>query len=487
MSSAKEIKAMPDEEKPFIKTAEIINSVLSSEKLLPAFKHTAIKIIAKEYNKLKGKPIMSTMGGAGTMRTELQMLWCENKNKFQEELLNLVENHNELKPIHMIAKDKWPLYYNLKPNLISIDKPEVVGLNLNQELAEIENGGENGNEMLDKMMKEMMKQSANILSVIESVKTEVTSCAKREDLTQLATCEQLEAKIQESEKRSRAEFLDLLEKQPAVTQTFTKEETMKMIAEAIESKFSTFHTGQTREVSQDEIFAAATRDMLEAKKYRAEVIRNKKEGRLQLVLKNTDEMKPFREQDIRTVRCGYELDFQVIEQLIGAKFEVIPQNKVSLSEKGNLILQILVIHPFKKMIQKIHSMVRDNYGCKNAFISIKTPEIYDMAKILSKWRVRKIIVDFENRSFGFLQLLVNDGDQSLIGTNEYKKTCSIFYVQNPESILRLNPVTREKLRILADNQHFIMENEIRKRPDELQTHFNGKFTLRISKHPITDL
>lgn len=484
MSSIQEIKGMPDEEKPFIKTCEIINSVLSSEKLLQHFKHNAIKIIAKEYNGLKKKPIMSTMGGAGTMRTELQMLWTENKGKFQEELLNLIENNNELTPIHLVSKDKWPLFYEIRKNhSISIENATEIGVHLNQELEEIEKAGDESG--MFETMKEMMKQNANILLEIKSVKTEVMSnCAKKEDMSKLATLDQVEIKIQESEDRSKTEILELIENQQ---QNCSREETEKLISDAVDAKIASLNIGSPRTLTEEEIFAAASRDLIDMKRYRAEVLRNKKEGRLQLVLKNTPGVQTFRKRETQEVRCGYEIDFGTVEGLLGAKFEVIPQNKRTMSAGGNLIIQIIIISPYKRMLQRVHQLIRDNYDCKNTFLSLRTPEAYDVTKLLGRWRAAGIITDFENKSFGFLQILVNDGDQSKKETKEYKRTCSIYYVQNPESLFYLIPVTREKLRELADNEHFVTKHGIYKRPEEIQPAYDNKFVLRVSQFPLMPL
>lgn len=492
MSSIQEIKAMNDQDKPFKKMCEIMNSLLSSDKLSQCLKYSALKLITKDYNEMKGKPILSTMSAAVTMRNEVKMLWIENKGKFQVDLLKIIENHPDLTPISMITRDKWSLYYDVRGTGFGLENADEIGTQLTQELNEIESLGgsfsqneasNNNNDKMLETIQEMMKAQTSILTEIKSVKTEMTNCATKNDMSKLATITQVEIKIKESESRMKLETAEILES--GGLQGISKDEALVMITAAIEAKFN--QVSVDKKLTADEIYAASIRDMLDMKRYRTAVFHNKQEGRLQLVLKNTDEIVTYRIRDTRAVRGGFEIDFGLVEKLIGAKFEVLPTNKLSQSSAGNLIVQIKIIHPFKKMVSFIHQLIRNNYECKNAFLKIRTPEAYDITKLLTKWKTQQVIVDFENKSYGHLQILVNDGEAAAVGTKEYLKTCSILYVHNPERLITISSVSREMLRTLADNKHFNVGNEIYKRPEELQSQFEKNFVIRVSKHQMPDL
>ena len=492
--SIQTINGLPDKEKPFVDTRKIFNSICGEKNNnVQYLRHDALKLISKEYNQKKKKLILSTDNRAEMMRNEFKTFWGINKGNFQEEILEVINKTDALSPITMISKAKWQCYYDLQADHgISIENADDIGTSLSEDLKALEIQKDPNSELVATLTKMMASQNENVLSEIKSVKSEVSNCAKKGDLSgildQVET--KIDEKLEELEQGILAQTMQMIEDHQPLNQ-LDKEETEKMISDAIDAKIQGMNlTNLVRAPTVEEILAAGMLDVLESRKYATAVGENKRQGLLRLTLRNNagqngeESTTLFREN--ANSNSGYDLDYAKIEQIIGAKFKPMG-GKPRVSRKQNLVLNIAITNCDRgKMLTFVHQLIRKNYHNKIVHLDLKTPAEYDIMSVLDAWKDKTLIVNYDVKSYGFLQITVNDGDINKQGY-EYNDSCSLLNPKNPASLLRIQPVTKLKLRNLATNKFFVMNNEVVARPAELQRHVDERSVIRVSKHPIVEI
>ena len=489
------IHEMPDDQKPFVETRKILNSLCGKNNNIQFLRHEALKTIGKDYNTKKKRLILSTDTRAEMMRTEFKTFWGNDKGNFQDEILEIVKKNPTLSPTTIVARSKWQAYFELQTDHgISIENADDIGSSLADNLKELEIDRDPNSVLVATLTKMMAKQNENVLDEIKKVKSEVSNCAKTQDLTGILeqVDEKLKDRLDTLEEGILTQTMQMIEDHVPLNQ-FSKDDAEKMIADAIDVKLASLNVeNRTHAPTIDEILAGGLRDILAGRNYTAAVKENKARGMLRMTIKNRknpaegeDRVILYREN--AKSKNGFDLDFSAIESSIGAKFRTLENNKPRVSRNQNLVVNITIFNcEYRKMIRFIHDLIRNNYHNKLVHLDIPTPTEFDISRVLESWVSNKIIVDFDNKSYGFIQILVNDGNVNKPAGREYNATCSILNPNNPLALLQLQPVTKLKLRNLATNKYFILNNEVVKRPEELQKLMNNKQIVRVSTHEIVE-
>ena len=122
-------------------------------------------------------------------------------------------------------------------------------------------------------------------------------------------------------------------------------------------------------------------------------------------------------------------------------------------------------------------------------IRAAVPVDFNINDILALWKQERLVYSYETRDNGFYVIKVNDGDMSLPNVNDkdYERTCSRIRVLNPKALVSIHAVNREKLRLMADNTHFVYQGQVLKRPEKIQNRTHSKFIVHVSTFPITKL
>ena len=110
-----------------------------------------------------------------------------------------------------------------------------------------------------------------------------------------------------------------------------------------------------------------------------------------------------------------------------------------------------------------------------------TPEEHDISTVLWEWMDQKLILNFETRDSGFLQVIVNDGEEDTEDEHSYKKSCSRIRVDNPMGLVSIIEPSLEKLRLIADSSHFVLNGVVTKKPTKM---INKNIKNRISTAPL---
>ena len=163
---------------------------------------------------------------------------------------------------------------------------------------------------------------------------------------------------------------------------------------------------------------------------------------------------------------GGELQTRINEEQIRvrikANFET--TTRPYLTARENLVVGIKITGLGMKTMEYVTKLLQDRNQVSGIAISAVTPGAHNIDRVLETWVRARVLTKYDVTKAGYYVIMVNDGDQRLIGGNwerdsaEYKAyltSCTRINITNPKALARCNLPSISNLRKIARRTHFV--------------------------------